>query len=111
MKKVTLLILAVLVIASVFAGCSASAYMDDPYARGYSNVSTTRNGTVNGTNGRYAGYGYDNYNTTGYNGSYDPYQNGSNGNGTTRSTNTTTTTGRTGTYTGTVSGTGMAGGR
>ena len=108
MKKVTLLILAVLVIASVFAGCSASAYMDDPYARGYSNVSTTRNGTVNGTNGRYAGYGYDNYNTTGYNGSYDAYQNGANP---AAGTNTTTTTGRTGTYTGTVSGTGMAGGR
>ena len=56
MKKMTLFLLTALVLASVFAGCSASAYMDDPYAGGYSNVSTTRNGTVNGTNGRYASY-------------------------------------------------------
>ena len=108
MKKLTLFLLTALLLASVFAGCSASAYMDDPYAGGYSNVSTTRNGTVNGTNGRYAGYGY------GYdaNGTYNTYP----GTGTTRST-TTTTTGRTGStngtgsYTGTTSGTGMAGGR
>ena len=57
MKKMTLFLLTALVLASVFAGCSASAYMDDPYAGDYSNVSTTRNGTVNGTNGRYTGYG------------------------------------------------------
>ena len=43
MKKMTLFLLTALVLASVFAGCSASAYMDDPYAGGYSNVSTTRN--------------------------------------------------------------------
>lgn len=108
MKKMTLFLLTALVLASVFAGCSASAYMDDPYAGGYSNVSTTRNGTVNGTNGRYAGYGY--YDANGaYNGAYPST-------GTTRST-TTTTSGRTGaaagagSYTGTTSGTGMTGGR
>ena len=111
MKKMTLFLLTALVLASVFAGCSASAYMDDPYAGGYSNVSTTRNGTVNGTNGHYAGYGYYDGNTA-YNGTYSAYPNA----GTTRST-TTTTNGRTGTaagtgsYTGTTSGTGMTGGR
>ena len=101
MKKMTLFLLTVLVLASVFAGCSASAYMDDPYAGGYSNVSTTRNGTVNGTNGRYAGYGY--YDA---NGAYSAYPDA----GTNRST-TTATAGRTGSYTGTTSGTGMTGGR
>ncbi len=115
MKKMTLFLLTALVLASVFAGCSASAYMDDPYAGGYSNVSTTRSGTVNGTNGRYTGYGYYDGNTAyngTYNGTYSAYPNA----GTTRST-TTTTNGRTGTaagtgsYTGTTSGTGMTGGR
>ena len=121
MKKLTLFLLTALLLASVFAGCSASAYMDDPYAGGYSNVSTTRNGTVNGTNVRYAGYGYGydangtytgTYSNGSYNGTYNAYP----GTGTTRST-TTTTTGRagttngTGSYTGTTSGTGMAGGR
>ena len=112
MKKMTLFLLTVLVLASVFAGCSASAYMDDPYAGGYSNVSTTRNGTVNGTNGRYAGYGYYDGNAAysgAYNGAYSAYPNA----GTTRSA-TTTTTGTAagaGSYTGTTSGTGMTGGR
>lgn len=122
MKKWTLLILAVFVVASVFAGCSASAYMDDPYRNGYSNVSTTRNGTVNGTNGRYAGYnyGYDNYQNGAYPGTYNGNSAGTyNGNtngvydsttGTTRNA-TTTGTNRTGSYTGTTSGTGMVGGR
>ena len=82
MKKLTLFLLTALLLASVFAGCSASAYMDDPYAGGYSNVSTTRNGTVNGTNGRYAGYGYGydangtytgTYSNGSYNGTYNAY--------------------------------------
>ena len=108
MKKLTLLVLCALVLASVFAGCSATAYMDDPYAGGYSNVSTTRNGAVNGTNGRYAGYNYG-YNANGsysgtYNGTYGAYPNTGR---TQSSSSTTTTTGRTGSYT----GTGMAGGR
>ena len=60
MKKMTLFLLTALVLASVFAGCSASAYMDDPYAGDSSTVSTTHTGTVNGTNGRSTGYGdYD----------------------------------------------------
>ena len=119
MKKWALLILAVCVVLSVFAGCSATAYMDDPYRNGYSNVSTTRNGTVNGTNGRYACYndGYDNYQNGMYNGnSAGAYSGSTNGvyddtTGTTRNTTTTTGTNRTGSYTGTTSGTGMAGGR
>ena len=103
MKKLTLLVLCALVLASVFAGCSATAYMDDPYAGGYSNVSTTRNGAVNGTNGRYADYNANgSYNGT-YNGTYGAYPN----TGRTQSSSSTTTTGRTGSYT----GTGMAGGR
>ena len=76
MKKLTLFLLTALLLASVFAGCSASAYMDDPYAGGYSNVSTTRNGTVNGTNGRYAGYGYG-YGYGSYGGKYGYYGYGS----------------------------------
>ena len=94
MKKLTIFVLAALVLASVFAGCSAQAYMDDPYTGGYSNVSTTRNGTVNGTNGRYGGYGYE---------TYPGVYSGNAAAGTTRS--------GAGTYSGTVSGTGMTGGR
>ena len=107
MKKLTLFLLAALMITSVFTGCSASAYMDDPYAGGYSNVSTTRNGVVNGTNGRYAGSGYDangaytgTYNGGAYNGAYGGYPS-------TGATRSTTTTGRANAN----SGTGMAGGR
>ena len=102
MKKLTLFLLAALMIASVFTGCSASAYMDDPYTGGYSNVSTTRNGAVNGTNGRYAGSGYDaNGAYTGtYNGAYGGYPS-------TGATRSTTTTGRANAN----SGAGMAGGR
>ena len=122
MKKFALLVLAALVLVSVFTGCSASAYMDDPYAGGYSNVSTTRNGTVNGTNDRYyngyGAYGYS-YDANGHGSSYN-YNTTAPGNtagsttGTARQTTgstTRTTTGRTGTYTGTTSGTGMTGGR
>ena len=114
MKRFLILALTVLMLAAVFTACGTTAYVDDPY-RGYSNVSTTRNGTVNGTNEHYAGYGYYDGNTAyngTYNGTYSAYPNA----GTTRST-TTTTNGRTGTaagtgsYTGTTSGTGMTGGR
>ena len=104
MKKLTLFLLTALLLASVFTGCSASAYMDDPYAGGYSNVSTTRNGYVNGTNGysgmyngTYApGYnGYTGYNSyTGSNG-YNNYANGQTGTGTSAAgrTATSSTTG------------------
>ena len=113
MKRIVILVLAVLTLCSLLCACSATGNID-PYG-GYSNVSTTRNGTVNGTNGRYTGYGYYDGNTAyngTYNGTYSAYPNA----GTTRST-TTTTNGRTGTaagtgsYTGTTSGTGMTGGR
>lgn len=120
MKRIVILVLAVLTLCSLLCACSATGNID-PYG-GYSNVSTTRNGTVNGTNGRYAGYnyGYDNYQNGAYPGTYNGNSAGTyNGNtngvydsttGTTRNT-TTTGTNRTGSYTGTTSGTGMVGGR
>ena len=61
MKKGLLLLLAALMLAVMLTACAAT----QPYD-GYSNVSTTRNGYVNGTNG-YAGT----YNGM-YNGSYQP---------------------------------------
>ena len=112
MKKLTLFLLTALLLASVFAGCSASAYMDDPYAGGYSNVSTTRNGTVNGTNGRYSGYGAYGYGYDTGAGAYYDTAPGTSGAATgTNRTVTGSAAGRTGSYTGTTSGTGMTGGR
>lgn len=61
MKKGLILLLAALMLAVMLTACAAT----QPYD-GYSNVSTTRNGYVNGTNG-YAGT----YNGM-YNGSYQP---------------------------------------
>lgn len=73
MKRIISLLLAVLTFAGILTGCSGSAYiegMDD----GYSNVSTTHDGTVNRTNGK-----YDSRSTTGsrYDGAYDPERSGS----------------------------------
>ena len=62
MKKGLILLLAALMLAVMLTACAAT----QPYYDGYSNVSTTRNGYVNGTNG-YAGT----YNGM-YNGSYQP---------------------------------------
>ena len=62
MKKGLILLLAALMLAVMLTACAAT----QPYYDGYSNVSTTRNGYVNGTNG-YAGT----YNGM-YNGSYLP---------------------------------------
>ena len=62
MKKGLILMLAALMLAVMLTACAAT----QPYYDGYSNVSTTRNGYVNGTNG-YAGT----YNGM-YNGSYQP---------------------------------------
>ena len=59
MKKGLILVLAALMLAVSLTACAAT----QPYYDGYSNVSTTRNGYVNGTNG----YGGTNYNP-GYNG-------------------------------------------
>ena len=61
MKKGLLLLLAALMLAVMLTACAAT----QPYD-GYSNVSTTRNGYVNGTNG-YAGTYHGMYN-----GSYQP---------------------------------------
>lgn len=73
MKRITALVLAVLMLAALLCACSATANMD-PHG-GYSNVSTTRDGRVNGTNdrdrSRYEGaYGANGY--PGYRGGY-PY--------------------------------------
>lgn len=80
MKKGLILLLAALMLAAMLTACAAT----QPYD-GYSNVSTTRNGYVNGTNGYSGMYngtyapGYNGY--TGYNG-YNGYANGQAGMGT-----------------------------
>lgn len=123
MKRIAILALSVLLLAALLCACSATGTMD-PYYGGYSNVSTTRNGRVNGTNdgyyrGQYGyngmygqkgyanGYGQTGYAQGGYAGSSYPngysqngYTNGSAASGYTGSANsttgmsTTTTTGR-----------------
>ena len=118
MKRIALLALSVLLLTALLCACSATGTMD-PYYGGYSNVSTTRNGRVNGTNdGYYRGqYGYNGmYGQTGYANGYaqggyagssypngysqNGYTNGSTASGYTGSANsttgmsTTTTTGR-----------------
>ncbi|MGM9557429.1 MAG: hypothetical protein ACI3VP_04150, partial [Oscillospiraceae bacterium] len=77
MKRILILALTVLTLAAIFTACGTTAYVDDPY-RGYSNVSTTPNGTVNGTNG-YAYGGYTNGYANGYNGTYAGGTTGTNG--------------------------------
>ena len=121
MKRIAILALSVLLLTALLCACSATGTMD-PYYGGYSNVSTTRNGRVNGTNdGYYRGqYGYNGmYGQTGYANGYaqgghagssypngygqNGYTNGSAASGYTGSANsttgmsTTTTTGRTAT--------------
>ena len=61
MKKGLILVLAALMLAVSLTACAAT----QPYYDGYSNVSTTRNGYVNGTNG-YGGM----YNGTNYSAGY-----------------------------------------
>ena len=63
MKKGLILMLAALMLAVSLTACAAT----QPYYDGYSNVSTTRNGYVNGTNGYGGVYNGTNYNP-GYNG-------------------------------------------
>lgn len=87
MKRITALALAALMLAALLCACSATGNID-PYG-GYSNVSTTRDGRVNGTNDRYYNGGYANgygngsgtngYHT--YNGGYQYGQNGNYGTG------------------------------
>ena len=74
MKKGLILLLAALMLAVMLTACAAT----QPYD-GYSNVSTTRNGYVNGTNG-YSGM-YNGTYAPGYNG-YNGYTNGQTGLGT-----------------------------
>ena len=66
MKKGLILVLAALMLAVSLTACAAT----QPYYDGYSNVSTTRNGYVNGTNvygGMYNGTNYNpGYNGAGY---------------------------------------------
>lgn len=80
MKRTIAILLAALMLTGVLTACSGSVGMDDGYA--YGNVSTTPNGTINGTN-------------RAYNGSYNGYS--SNGSGTMTGNSRT--------------GTGMSGGR
>ena len=55
MKRIAILVLAAALLAALLCACSATGNID-PYG-GYSNVSTTRDGTVNGTNdGHYNRY-------------------------------------------------------
>ena len=63
MKKGLIPVLAALTLAASLSACAAT----QPYDVGYSNVSTTRNGYVNGTNG-YAGMYNGTTYTPGYNG-------------------------------------------
>ena len=74
MKRIIALVLSVLMLSALLCACSATGNID-PYG-GYSNVSTTRDGRVNGTNDRYNG-GYANGygNGTGTNG-YHTYNGG-----------------------------------
>ena len=126
MKKTLILVLALVMLVGTLTACSGTASIDPYY--GYSNVSTTDDGRVNGTNGAsgygarrsYASgdystagsgmnsgsYGTTDTNRTGYDAANSTARTGSSyhaANGTTRTNGTT--------YTGTTSGTGMAGGR
>ncbi len=85
MKRTISVLIAALMLTGMLTACSGTMTMDD--GRAYGNVSTTRDGTVNGTNG-YTGNGYENrrdqgsyqnggsYGSTYGNGSYNGYQNG-----------------------------------
>ena len=61
MKKGLILVLAALMLAVSLTACAAT----QPYYDGYSNVSTTRNGYVNGTNGYGGMYNGTNYSQSG----------------------------------------------
>ena len=121
MKRFCILALAAVMLCAALTGCAGTGVLDDSY----SNVSTTRDGTVNGTNGE-RGYNADRrYNgtngTSGYNGygSYNDSSNDSGARGRVGSSgyNDRNNTGNfysgsanTNAYTGTESGTGMVGG-
>ena len=111
MKRIVILVLAVLTLCSLLCACSATGNID-PYG-GYSNVSTTRDGTVNGVNDRRsAPAAYDGAPAGGRQGTV-PARTPAGTNTYTGTQNGTSTYGGaqngTNTYTGTTSGTGMAG--
>ena len=78
MKRIGIFVICAVLLLGILTGCSATGYVDD--GRGYSNVSTTGNGRVNGTNPPMNGGAYVNgtgrtttangvsRGTTGYNG-------------------------------------------
>ena len=96
MKRTIAILLAALMLTGILSACSGTVGMED--GRAYGNVSTTPDGTVNGTN-RNGSYGGGSYGSNsngygaygGYNGGYGSYNGGYNGS--------------------TSSGTGMTGGR
>ena len=85
MKKALILLFAALMLATMLTACAAS---QPYYYDGYSNVSTTRDGRVNGTNG------YDGTHGGMYNGSYVPGYNPGYAGSTSGTTGTAGTTGR-----------------
>lgn len=108
MKRMIAVLLSVMILAGVLTACSGTAYYDDGY--GYGNVSTTPNGTVNGTNG----YGAGGYGSNGYGANGAGYANGRSGygtNGTGYANGTSGVIGNSGTTNGNGTGTGMTGGR
>jgi len=99
MKRTIAIMLAALMLTGILTACSGTLGMDD--GRAYGNVSTTPNGTVNGTNrdsynGNHTNGGYQN--GTGSNHGGSGYQSGS-------------SNGANSSGSGYQSGTGMTGGR
>lgn len=94
MKRICILVFTALLLLATLCACSASGRINDPfYPDGYSNVSTTHDGTVNGVNDRRA-----------------PAPSSFDG-GRSRAPQRAVTGGNaSGSYTGTTSGTGMVGG-
>lgn len=105
MKRIGIFVFSALLLLGTLCGCSASGRIDDPfYPDGYSNVSTTRDGTVNGVNDRRVPPPDFDTDTTGARRRTPQYSG---------STSGTVGTGarQSGVYTGTTSGTGMVGGK
>ena len=71
MKRTVILVLVTVLLLGALSACAASGYVDD--GRGYyGNVSTTRNGYVNGTN--HGGSGRSGVTYTPGTGTQDPYR-------------------------------------
>lgn len=94
MKRTVILVLVTVLLLGALSACAASGYVDD--GRGYyGNVSTTRNGYVNGTN--HGGSGRSGVTYTPGTGTQDPYRTTAPG-----MTDMTGTNGMTGTNNGTM---------